>query len=340
MLEKTPKNSLRVPSSRRVHRRSTLRVPRPNSPATHSRPSLDCWTLCEVGPFRHLPPGPSGLERPGVGRCLLGPAGARCRVRPLADRGTPWATATDGAARHLEHLDADRLFVTSYDADALTTRSRDGGACVRSCDVEWGLLSLGLLAIVAPHTGRRLPAGAQKCCATPTTSSRTGHLCRGRDASPRPVRGAAAFRSGAHDVDGRPDRSPRVSGVPPNRAATGCNPRPLRRRPPSSSPSTRVLGRGLPFICSDADRVVSLRVDVPEWGCGRRMILLRPYGPNTAHTHFRSFQTPDVVSAVRPGELRSALCAGVSPLPEPGGVCHLITPTRPSGKARLGVRAS
>ncbi len=131
LLEKTPKNSLRVPFLASVFSDARF-VYLYRDPRETVSSMLDAWRSGRFATYADLP----GWGEPPWS-LLLVPGWRDLVDRPLAEVvTTQWATATEVLLDDLEQLDPDRWCVTSYDAllrDAQSEMER----LAAFCEVEW-----------------------------------------------------------------------------------------------------------------------------------------------------------------------------------------------------------
>jgi uncharacterized protein (TIGR03032 family) len=282
MLEKTPKNSLRIPlltaafpDARFVY---LYRDPRETISSM-----LDAWKSGRFVTYPRLPDwnGPpwSLLLVPGW-RELAGAALGEIVARQ-------WAIATTILLDDLEQLDPEQWCVTSYDRLLADPESEMARLC-EFCGVEWDAelpaalpLSRHTLDSPAPEKWRRNAAEL--------------------DAHWEPV-AEVALR--AHDFFATP---PRIKPTRPSSRADQARPPALTLTPPhaavpaatptDASSFSSVFSSSFPELMHALGS--SLCVSTYQSG---RAIVVRADGPRTLNTHFRVFQTPMGV-AVRPGEL-------------------------------------
>jgi uncharacterized protein (TIGR03032 family) len=300
MLEKTPKNSLRIPflaaafpDARFVY---LYRDPRETISSM-----LDAWKSGRFVTYQDLP----GWNGPAWS-LLLVPGWRDVSGAPLAEVvTTQWATATAVMLDDLEQLDHDRWCVTSYDRLLDDAQGEMQRLCA-FCEVDWDVELSGPL----PLSRHTLDSPApQKWLRN--ADELDPEWDRVREVAVR-----------AHDVFASP---PRVSPVRTTSTADMVRPAPRPEAPaPEPEPAAAVdssAHAASPESPSELDTAAeqltfksvfsggfpelldaigsSLCVSTYQSG---RMILVRPDGPTSLNTHFRGFQTPMGV-AVGPGEL-------------------------------------
>ncbi len=274
LLEKTPKNSLRVPFLASVFPDARF-VYLYRDPRETVSSMLDAWKSGRFVTYADLP----GWSEPPWS-LLLVPGWQDLVGRSLADIvTTQWSTATEVLLDDLEQLDPDRWCVTSYDAivrDAQGEMER----LAAFCDVEWDVtledelpLSRHTLDSPDPDKWRR------------NADELDPHFDRVQEVAVR-----------AHGVFASP---PRVAPVarraaePPSRAEAPA-PGPAAAVSPDHFVSVHTAS--FPEVLAAAG--VSLLVSTYQSGS---VIVVRTDGRGL-NTHFRSFEVP-MGMAARPGEL-------------------------------------
>jgi uncharacterized protein (TIGR03032 family) len=278
LLEKTPKNSLRVPFLAAAFP-DALFVYLYRDPRETVSSMLDAWRSGRFVTYADLP----GWGQPPWSLLLVPGWRDVVGASPAEIVTTQWATATDLLLDDLEQLDPDRWCVTSYDAivrDAQAEMERLAAFCGIGWDVELEAelpLSRHTLDSPDPDKWRR------------NADELEPHWDRVREVAVR-----------AHGVFASP---PRIKPVP-----RSARPRPAPAPPTPAPPASAEPAAG------DADRFdsvhtasfpdvlsatgASLLVSTYQSG---RVIVVRTDGRGL-NTHFRFFQVP-MGMAARPGEL-------------------------------------
>jgi len=266
MLEKTPKNSLRVPLLAEAFPDARF-VYLYRDPRETISSMLDAWKSGRFATYRDLPgwngPAWSLLLTPGW-RDLVGASLGEIVT-------TQWSTATALLLDDLEALDPARWCVTSYDRILDDPQAEMERLC-DFCEVAWDVELDGPL----PLSRHTLDSPApQKWLRN--ADELEAHWDTVRDVAAR-----------AHDFFAQPPR------VKPVRSTSTAD---ASATPAEELTFNSVFSASMPQLLDAVGS--SLCVSTYQSG---RVILVRAEGPEQLNTHFRGFQTPMGV-ATRPGGL-------------------------------------
>jgi uncharacterized protein (TIGR03032 family) len=282
MLEKTPKNSLRIPFLAEAFP-DALFVYLYRDPRETISSMFDAWRSGKFRTYANLPD-----WKGSDWSLLLVPGWRELSGKPLAQVVTSqWATATTYLLDDLEQLEPDRWCVTSYDRLVGDPQSAIEQIC-EFCDLEWdvdlsGPLPLARHTLDSPH-----PDKWQR---------------NAKDLEPywEPVR-EVAIR--AHDVFATPPRVKPVRRPVTSRVAV-----------PAPAPAPPAEDADAPFRSSHTPGFLELLTKatssllVSTYQSGR-VIAVRADGGQALNTHFRSLRSP-MGMAYREGSLAIGTAANV-----------------------------